>query len=657
MAHATLIQSDASFVSKKQKTQTIKTQFIGLLTIIFASMTIMLGSMMYQQYQSFERVHQQYEGIDALWLMYQQQYQDQHQLLNAIAAKTTVQWSGKSVAHGSSNQLDLAQQAWRKKTSEISAVNTLDKILALEELLPLQDQSVKDRIAQYNLKQTELATEQQRLALWEQLLYLNQEMAVVTSKTLQGIQSNGLMQSDIDELRILLAAFVKRNQIFPSLAKTLPSHSALIDRAYRGIKQFNDFIDQEIMSSGGTINITQADFLAKDTASHQALLMTTKELHQLQRDDLKQVMLRQFILFIVIVVFGLSILTLTAWILWRTYRNITQSVFQLQRHAQRIIAGDLRINQSVVATSRAANNTTQEMQQVSDSVSQMTQAFSHAINAIRDQVSAVDQEINQVTDTTQQVNRASGHQTHATNTIAASIEQLTQSIENVKAFAKDNYHYALAFGQLSKQGEDAVSLVHSSVNDIGQTSDSMGETVDDLSDKTQAINSILQLIREIANQTNLLALNAAIEAARAGEHGRGFAVVADEVGKLASRTGHAVVDIQTIIQSITTSINATHQQSQRLRQGINTVGQQATQTKQLMQKINQDSTSMTSSLDQVATIIDEQAKTTQLIGQNIEQLAQMSEENAAAIGQMNDSITQLNDRSAQVKAIVGQYQT
>ncbi|MCK9813425.1 methyl-accepting chemotaxis protein [Pseudomonas sp. MAFF 302046] len=85
------------------------------------------------------------------------------------------------------------------------------------------------------------------------------------------------------------------------------------------------------------------------------------------------------------------------------------------------------------------------------------------------------------------------------------------------------------------QGQ-VIDKAGSTVKTLAQQADDVVISSRDLAQSSLRIQSVVQVIQQIAGQTNLLALNAAIEAARAGEMGRGFAVVADEVRKLAEKT-------------------------------------------------------------------------------------------------------------------------
>jgi len=134
-------------------------------------------------------------------------------------------------------------------------------------------------------------------------------------------------------------------------------------------------------------------------------------------------------------------------------------------------------------------------------------------------------------------------------TVAASAEQLSDSIANV-----------------NNQLAQTKTIVGNAVTKVEATNNQYAE----LARAAQKIGDVVKLIQNVAGQTNLLALNATIEAARAGEAGRGFAVVASEVKSLAVQTAKATEEISAHIAAVQVStksaIDVAHSIQERMHE-------------------------------------------------------------------------------------------
>jgi len=139
--------------------------------------------------------------------------------------------------------------------------------------------------------------------------------------------------------------------------------------------------------------------------------------------------------------------------------------------------------------------------------------------------------------------------TQRTAAVASAAEQASANVRTVATAADE---LSASVKEIARQVAGSTEIARRAVSTTNDTT----ERVRDLSQASQTIGDVVELISNIARQTNLLALNATIEAARAGEAGKGFAVVAQEVKSLANQTAKATAEIGAQISAIQGSTSA-----------------------------------------------------------------------------------------------------
>ena len=277
------------------------------------------------------------------------------------------------------------------------------------------------------------------------------------------------------------------------------------------------------------------------------------------------------------------------------------------------------------------------------------------LKGIQTRAQTVAQSAAAMSTTSGQVATAAHQQSEAASNMAATIEEMTVSINHVGDRALEADRISNESGRLAQSGETIIGRTVKDINKISATVNDAAESIRSLEKSSQEIANVVAVIKEVADQTNLLALNAAIEAARAGEQGRGFAVVADEVRKLAERTSTSTQEIAATIETMRSSAGKATTGMNNVVVEVEHGVDSAREASEAIRQIGEGSRQTMDMVAEITTAIKEQASAMNSIAQQVERIAQMSEESSAAAENSAHTAQQLDTLASEVQTIVRAY--
>ncbi|MFW6314839.1 MAG: methyl-accepting chemotaxis protein [Desulfohalobiaceae bacterium] len=289
-----------------------------------------------------------------------------------------------------------------------------------------------------------------------------------------------------------------------------------------------------------------------------------------------------------------------------------------------------------------------DLTQIKTAQRKMQEVASKAVN-IADSVSSAGEELSSQVE---QSSQGTEEQTKRISETASSMEEMNATILEV---AQNASYASQQSDEAKSQAQEGAKVVQEAVQSINEVQDQtrdLKQTMGKLSEQSEQIGRVMEVIEEIADQTNLLALNAAIEAARAGDAGRGFAVVADEVRKLAEKTMSATKEVGEVISSIRNSTQESVQNMDNTSQVVDKATDMANKSGQALQEIISLTEKSADQIRSIATASEEQSSASEEVNKNMEDINRIAKDNADAMNQSAQAVSDLAQQASELQKVI-----
>lgn len=337
-----------------------------------------------------------------------------------------------------------------------------------------------------------------------------------------------------------------------------------------------------------------------------------------------------------IMIIGLITVVLIGLIIFLIVSKSIKPIIKMADITKDVASGNLRVKVDVNSNDEIGlladnfNNMIDNMGQLLGEVNDMgmtVAATSQQMKASTDEASKVSE---QVANTISELAKGATEQAQSTQNGSNMVNELITGIGQIFDSSNSSQERTLKAKETVDKGIEIIEYQKNKMNENKQATVNVGNEVIALSERSQQIGQIVELISSIAEQTNLLALNAAIEAARAGDQGKGFAVVAEEVRKLAEESGKATQSISELINEIQTGVDSVVKEMNKTEVIVNEQENSVKQTANVFDDILKAVEAVTDDISEVTIACEHLDKNSKLVGENINNIAGITQGNAAA---------------------------